>query len=284
MTNTIKKLVTPVKTGIQALHIQNFYYGNDDVLNNIDEAIPKYGGREFQSPTRSTVPLLSWLKHEPSMVESLLQDLGMSANFDLHLEYKVKPLKGHGKASHTDMMVVSEKSSLAIEAKWTEPRYESISKWRSQGADSQNRCDVLAGWLDFLQQHAPYPLHSDAFSVAVYQMVHRAASACSTGCNPKLAYLMFRSSQDPKSADMQKIHEDLTKLWDLLGKPDTFPFYLVELPLFPTAAFKEIAPLQKANKTTAEKKATAEKVRTALKSNRLFDFDKYCIKKIGDKS
>jgi len=75
-----------------------------------------YGGREFQSPTRSTVPLLSWLKHEQPMVSSLLRDIGMPAGCNLHLEYKVQPPKGIGKASHTDLMALSGEFALAVEA------------------------------------------------------------------------------------------------------------------------------------------------------------------------
>ena len=47
------------------------------------------------------------------MVYSLLQDLGMSVDSSLHLEYQVKPQKGSGKASHTDLMVISGEYSLA---------------------------------------------------------------------------------------------------------------------------------------------------------------------------
>lgn len=41
------------------------------LLSSIDEAYVKYRNDEFESPTRSTIPLLSWLKHEPKGLESL---------------------------------------------------------------------------------------------------------------------------------------------------------------------------------------------------------------------
>lgn len=237
--------------------------------NTIEAVIPLYGRKEFQSLTRSTVPLLSWMKHEQLMVISLLRDIGMSADCNLHLEYQVKPPKGRGKASHTDLMVVSSKSSLAVEAKWTEPRYETVGEWLKKGATPRNRRDVLNGWLGLLQKQSQLPFNIGDFSDVVYQMVHRAASACEAGGNPKLAYLVFKPSPDSRTASIQQIQTDLKHLGDLLGNPKGFPFYLVEVYLSPTAAFDEIASLSKGNE------ATDEVVRGALRNGPLFAFSEF---------
>ena len=247
--------------------------------NTIAAAIPMCGEREFQSPTRSTLPLLSWLKHEQPMVSSLLRDMGMPADCNLHLEYKVKPPKGSGKASHTDLMVISDESSLAVEAKWTEPRYETVGEWLEKGSDPLNRRDVLTGWLGLLQKYAQHTLHLTDFSDAVYQIVHRAASAYAAGSDPKMAYLVFKPSPDPRTASIQQIQADLKHLWDLLGNPRTFPFYLIELRLSPTASFDTIASLPKGHK------ATTRQVSAALfGSDRLFSFEKYCVTRVGEKT
>ena len=87
--------------------------------------------------------------------------------------------------------------------------------------------------------------------------------------NPQLAYLVFKPSPDPRTADMKTLHDDLTHLWNLLGNPKRFPFYLVEVQLSPTAAFDAIASLPKGNK------ATNEAVRDALCNEPLFDFSEY---------
>jgi hypothetical protein len=47
----------------------------------------------------------------------------------LHFEFTVEPLRGRGTPSYTDLMVQSESLCLAIEAKWTEPIYNSVSSW-----------------------------------------------------------------------------------------------------------------------------------------------------------
>jgi hypothetical protein len=252
----------------------NVHY-DKEMISDIDKAVTMYGEKEFQSPTRSTVPLLSWLKYEQTMLRLLLRDMGIPADCNLHLEYTVSPQQGKGVASHTDVMVISGESSLAVEAKWTEPRYETVGEWLEKGSNPLNRRDVLTGWLGLLQQHAQRTIDIGDFSDIVYQMVHRAASACAAGVNPKMAYLMFEPSLDPKTASIQQIHADLNHLWDLLGNPNRFPFYLIELQLSPTAAFDAIASLPKGDE------ATNKAVRDALCNEPLFDFSEYELRTVN---
>jgi hypothetical protein len=176
-------------------------------------------------------------------------------------------------------MVRQQGRTLAVEAKWTEPRYDTVSEWLKKGSYLQNRKDVLTGWLDLLQKHALHELLIEDFYGAVYQMVHRAASACQAGSNPKLVYLVFKPSPDSRTANIQTICDDLTHLWSLLGSPSTFPFYLVEIPLLPMTTFDAIASLPKG------KAETARPVRAALSSNNpLFSFERYCVTRVGTKS
>lgn len=248
---------------------------NRTQFETIAEIIPMYGEKEFCSPTRSTVPSLSWLRHELTMVNSLLQNLGISGGCDLYLEYKVDPPLGKGTASHTDLMVLSETSSVAMEMKWTEPRYPTVGKWLSNGLGSQNYNNVLQGWLSLLQKHSRNHLKLADFSTAIYQMVHRAASACEAGADPRLAYVLFEPSPDSKTPPAQTIFDDLSHLWSLLGEPADFPFYLVKIPLFGTGAFDSLIKLPKGNETGV-------KVRTALYGNNpLFIFKNYSVEKIG---
>lgn len=253
----------------------NFYYGKK-VITDIDKAIPMYAKKEFKSPYRSTIPSLSYLKHEITILELLLREFGIPEVCDLHLEYKVKPPKGHGNASHTDLMVISLEASLAVETKWTEPRYETVERWLEKGSEKLNRREVLTGWLGLLQKHAQHTLHLPDFSNAVYQMVHRAASVCSAGGHPRMAYIVFEPSPDPNTSSLQTIHDDLAHLWSLLGNPDCFPFYLVEVQLSPTVEFDTISSLPKGHDTTAQQVSAA-----LLRSARLFNFEKYLVNRVG---
>jgi hypothetical protein len=184
-------------------------------------------------------------------------------------------------------MVLSSTSALAIEAKWTEPRYETVSKrLKSRVAklvkeDPSNndkhhsaQLAVIQGWLNLLRPHSTVSLSFEDAGDAVYQMIHRAASACATGHRPGLAYLHFEPG--PKSAATSaQYRTDLRKLHELLGGPINFPFYLVDVHLHLTEAFREIASLPKG------KPDTDRRVRDAIRSTRLFEFGKPKMERIA---
>jgi hypothetical protein len=55
--------------------IMNTLYFRNQLLLSIDDAYKLYKPTEFESPTRSTIPLLSWLKHESTAVNEVLRTL-----------------------------------------------------------------------------------------------------------------------------------------------------------------------------------------------------------------
>jgi hypothetical protein len=101
---------------------------NKRFLTDLDALIKKYPEREFESPYRSTVPLLSLMKHGGDTWAAILGELGMSGQADLHVEFTVSSPKGRGKASHTDLMLRDADRVQAVEAKWGEPQYETVAK------------------------------------------------------------------------------------------------------------------------------------------------------------
>jgi hypothetical protein len=60
---------------------------------NINDVISKNEDKTFKSPFRSTLPLLSWVKHEFSDLLSMLSSFHFSTNCDLHFEFEVEPPK-----------------------------------------------------------------------------------------------------------------------------------------------------------------------------------------------
>lgn len=246
--------------------ISNCFYDRE-LVYSFCHIMNHYSAKEFRSPARSTIPLLSFLKDGSSVFADLLASVGISSNPKIHLEYTVPPRAGKGIASHTDAMVIARECALAIEAKWTEPRYETVGEWLQKGTNPMNRQAVMNGWLVLLQKHAHRPLTLKSTSSAVYQMVHRAASACAAGLNPKLLYLQFTPLPNGTPADCRHLRKDLHNLHNLLGSPEDFPFYLVELEVKPTAAYEVIASLSKG---AAE---TGEKVVAALNGEQLFKFN-----------
>lgn len=239
----------------------NLFFDKQPVAT-CDELLSLYKASEFESPTRSTVALFSLLKRGGEVWKSIAQD------FDgTHLEFCVDPPQGTGKPSHTDVMLINGDRSLALEAKWTEPRYSTVGEWLDEGSNGENRRAVMRGWLQLLQPHAKRALEVAAFESAVYQMVHRAASAGAAGRKPALAYLQFSPLPDGSTADCQQLLDDLGHLHDLLGGPEGFPLRLIEVVARPTAAFEGIRSLRKGSGDTAEA------VKRALRGEALFEFE-----------
>lgn len=119
--------------------------------------INRYETGEFQSPFRSTIPLLALIKDSGSALESLLDTLGVSLSPKFVFEHQVETRGGRGKPSHTDLMITSSDRAWPVEAKWTEPRYPTVAEWiaESERASTpeearrkrKNRAAVANGWL-----------------------------------------------------------------------------------------------------------------------------------------
>ncbi len=111
------------------------YFGARNHIQSVPEAVPLYGRKEFESATRSTVPMLDLLIHSRPVFDRIIREIGFLSQYDLHMGYTVGPFGARGKASHTDVMLTAGAESLAVEAKWTEPMYETVGDWLQKGGD-----------------------------------------------------------------------------------------------------------------------------------------------------
>ena len=148
-------------------------------VDGFDDLLTRYGRSEFKSPYRSTVPLLSYWREVGHSAMEVGKGLGfvLEAPLVLHFEFEVPVQRGSGYPSCTDLMLRSGETSVAIEAKRTEPRYETVKRWLPPEEDS-NRHQVLKGWLELLRaEDGSGPWIGDVQDLP-YQLVHRAASAC----------------------------------------------------------------------------------------------------------
>lgn len=255
------------------------HFGHPTAIRTIVDAVTLYGSKEFESSTRSTIPMLALLKDAPGLFNRIVSTLGFPPDYDLFLEYTVSPVPpGRGKASHTDVMLKAGSDALAIEGKWTESMYETVSKWlKKAGEDQSNRAAVLKGWLSLLQKRVKKQLQITDVNDVVYQMLHRAASAAASGRSPSVAYFLFEPSPDKRAATPNQILDQLTSIWDKLGKPVAFPFYLVTIEAIQLAAFEPLRSLPKG------KESTAEAVVAALQDSQpLFSFTNFTCRKVGD--
>jgi len=205
------------------------------------------------------------LRDRRDILAKIITTVGLPSDANLHFEFSVRPLAGRGGPSATDLMVRSGASGLAIEAKWTEARYDTVTKWLQSGKVVANRQKVLAGWLTLLQPHATCDLESE-FGDCAYQLLHRAASACWQRSQPQLAYLTFQRGAEKEPNSSHFYRRDLEHLHELLGCPKKFPFHHFQLALNPTSAFDAIKAVPK------RRADTPQRIRAALLGAPLFEF------------
>jgi len=239
-------------------------------VGHVDDLLPLYGPMEFASPTRSTVPLFSLLKHGDGIWASIVRLVaGEGCSTDLHVEYTVAPTNGTGKPSHTDVMLRKGSFAVAVEAKWTEPRYHTVQEWLLGGANLENRRAVMTGWLSLLESRVGRVLQLHNFDNAVYQMVHRAASACAVSTSPAMAYLQFSPLPNNTLPNIAQLKKDILNLQDLLGNTTALPLYLLVVEVEASAEFLQISELPRGSASTATE------VKAMLRKKSLFNFKRY---------
>jgi hypothetical protein len=142
-------------------------------------------------------------------------------NTEMHFEYEVPVQRGSGKSSFTDLMIFADDVAVAVEAKFTEPRYESVSTWLG-GAPTTNRIDVLEGWLCAIETATEASIRRDAVRDVPYQLIHRTASVCCVGRRRRIVvYQVFGDSP----ADYYVA--DLGRLAAAIAPPDRVAFVVL---------------------------------------------------------
>ena len=188
--------------------------------------------------TRSTVPLFSFLKHGGDVLNAFMRALVGSQPVSAYLEDKFPVARGRRTASHTDLVLVCPDVAVAVEAKWTKPRYERCTEWlMPHKPNLGNRSAVLSGWLSLLQPFTLKALSIDDVGQAVYQTLHRASSACSFGLKPELVDLQFTPSPDGGAASSAELLADLNRLHEAIGSPPDLRFRLIQVALDPHPSF-----------------------------------------------
>lgn len=236
-------------------------------------------GKALQSPYRSTVPLLSLIEYSQTAWEALLGELKAPVGGMIHFEYCVPSPKADGNPSQTDALLTSDTTVWAIEAKWTEPRYETVARRVAKPeADGSDARTTVAGWLTYLQPFVTRELRVEDALGLVYQVVHRAASACFVASakqlRPHLVYLHFHPSPVSSSATTEQYIGDLRALKTVMGTTDMMSFTVVEMPLEATPAFEAIKDLDKREATSARR------VKEALCHGPLFTFGNPVVTRI----
>jgi hypothetical protein len=190
-------------------------------VTGFQDLCARFPERTFRSPYRSTVPLLA-LFHDAIAWQRFLGTLDIASDARAHFEYCVDSPKPAANPSQTDVLLTSARGTWAVEAKWTEPRYETVAaRLARKEADGSDPRKTVGGWLKHLQDFSARPLELDECRDLVYQVLHRAASACAVaterGTQAAMVYLHFHPSPLASSAATSQYVADLAKLGEILG-------------------------------------------------------------------
>ena len=232
-------------------------------VGSFGELVKQLGDNAFASPTRSTVPLLDYWRGPAPRLRDLWERLGVSHldDAELYFEYNVPVRQGRGKPSYTDLMVLARGVAVAIEAKFTEPRYESVGAWLRRST-STNRSQVLDGWLEAIEAVLEARIPRDSVVDLPYQLVHRTASVCCAD-RPRrfVVYQVFGEMVGRHYSD------DLRRFASLIGEQDRITFVTLGCGFHPTEAYAQLVALWNSGR-----RDLARDVRDRLIAQPLLDF------------
>lgn len=178
-------------------------YFKKEKINSFNEIVYKYGKNEFKSPYRSTIPLLILFKSEVWNNFGLIADSDKD-NIKYFFESETIVIKGKGRASCTDLMIISSDICIAVEAKRTEPPYATVKKWLG---DCENKKLVLEGWLEIIEVKTKKTIDIQLINELPYQLIHRVASACSMKKDKTdIVYLVFDLNNPQKDYYLNSIN------------------------------------------------------------------------------
>jgi hypothetical protein len=232
-------------------------------VRSFEELVEQLGLDAIASPKRSTVPLLDYWRQPEPRLRVLEAHLGLKSSdqVELHFEYEVPVQNGRGKSSYTDLMILGNDVAVAIEAKFTEPRYESVEAWLG-ALRTTNRGDVLEGWIRAIEHGTEAVVDREVVRGLPYQLIHRTASVCCLS-RPKrvVVYQVFGESPASYYTD------DLRRLASAMVCRDRVAFFIVHCAFQPTVAYAQLVA-----RWTAGERDIAADVRRALVTSPLLEF------------
>lgn len=231
----------------------SYIYGAPEKLGSWNHVASIFAAHDsVHSEKTSSLPLVQFWQPEgkskkpKEAARTLLEKCGLDPNdfcdAKYCFEYPVPVGKGRGKASMTDLMIITDKNAIAVEAKWTEceSQYPSINDWLEEKPQSDNkttnRNEVLDGWIEYINKYLGKEVikrGSINLRQIPYQMLHRIASACQvaiclgSGAKAVVVYQLFYDAETAPFKD--GFVEDLKKGYkELLGDGETIQFRIIE--------------------------------------------------------
>jgi hypothetical protein len=238
---------------------------DDRVVPDFEQLVKLLPPDALASPLGSTVPLVDFWRTPESRLTQLSAAIGVALPppIDLCFEFPVRVQRGRGKASFTDLMIVANSAAVAIEAKFTEPPYETVGTWLRDPPEP-NRSEVLEGWLDLIRSASGTSLRVADVMDLPYQLIHRTASVCSVR-RPVRAVVYQVFGECPFDCYVN----NLSDLWRRLGRTAAIGFHVLGCPLNSLQTHEDLVKQWKQGDHLV-----GDTVRAALLTRSLFSFGK----------
>jgi len=223
----------------------------------------EFSKTKINSDRTSSIPLVQFWKDTNVRLIKLLKKLNLhSDNSTLYFEYPTKPELGKGKASMTDLMILSQNFKIAIEAKFTEYSKTTptqIKEWEEK-ENSENRSKVLKYWTSLIKPFSK-GLDDNSIKNIDYQFYHRTASACKSTEKAFVVYQIFYDA--PPSGDLDNYKKQLSDYVRIINPNENLNFFIWEI-----ESVKKIKDDEKNNPFIK------------MKSQDIYDFNKCALTKI----
>lgn len=219
----------------------------------IDQVIELGNIEHFSKLTCSIIPTIDYWKN---LSNKILTDI-IADDYNICFEYPVKSIK-NATSSYTDIMLISDKTNIAIESKWT----EKIGDY-CKNQKSKRKNEVQQHWINIISKYIDKALIIEQFSDIEYQLLHRVASACSLNRdNCIVTYQIFY-----KDLLSDSFIKEIVKLISILDSKK-IRFYVDSVKLDFTDTYLILSDEIK----DLSKKKRIDKIKDTIKQNDLFIF------------
>jgi len=221
---------------------------------------------DLKSPFRSTALHLAYWRDTEQALKSFRAALTIPVPVDacLAFEHRVPPSEGIGNDSHTDLLIRSAETVIGVEAKYTESKYDLVSKWLGEPIPP-NKALVLKGWLDMIASATGSTLNVEAVGNCTYQLLHRTASVCSQKAGQRVVVYHCFDCDDAKREYYLGILRGLTHT---IGSCNVLRFCLITHRFHPTDRYRALQDMWQSGV-----RDLSGDVRTLLKAGEVGTFD-----------
>ncbi len=222
-------------------------------ISTKQELINSYENKEFDSPFRSTIPLIELFFENK---ETLKKIFNYDESYNAVFEDETKPYETSSHPSCTDLRLYNKTYNYCIEAKQTESKYGSVAKELKANPEKQK---TIKGFLNIINNRCNTKIEINDVLDITYQIF---ASACKVSDRTEMLYFCFNIT--PEKENYYKT--ELKKINKLTNS--TIPIKIVLMDAIPSNTFKKIQDKWTINK----ERHLSEEIKSAM-TNKIIDIN-----------